>query len=200
MKEIGKHYGRDVETMITYMDIPLGTSIGNALEILEVIKILCNEENNYLVALSKALSSKMVQMALGKDINEANKMVDDALTSGRAYQKFQEIIASQGGDLSKIRVSKNTQDIHSTKSGHVINMDAYRFGKLSLDLGGGRKTKEDKVDPSVGIVLKKKIGDDVKIGDVLCTLYLKEGASPITEDITDYYTFTSDDTKHDEVI
>lgn len=200
MKEIGKHYGRDVETMITYMDIPLGTSIGNALEILEVIKILCNEENNYLVALSKALSSKMVQMALGKDINEANKMVDDALTSGRAYQKFQEIIASQGGDLSKIRVSKNTQDIHSTKSGHVINMDAYRFGKLSLDLGGGRKTKEDKVDPSVGIVLKKKIGDDVKIGDVLCTLYLKEGASPITEDITDYYTFTSDVTKHDEVI
>ena len=200
MKEIGKHYGRDVETMITYMDIPLGTSIGNALEILEVIKILCNEENNYLVALSKALSSKMVQMALGKDINEANKMVDDALTSGRAYQKFQEIIASQGGDLSKIRVSKNTQDIHSTKSGHVINMDAYRFGKLSLDLGGGRKTKEDKVDPSVGIVLKKKIGDDVKIGDVLCTLYLKEGASPITEDITDYYTFTSDDTKRDEVI
>lgn len=200
MKEIGKHYGRDVETMITYMDIPLGTSIGNALEILEVIKILCNEENNYLVALSKALSSKMVQMALGKDINEANKMVDDALTSGRAYQKFQEIIASQGGDLSKIRVSKNTQDIHSTKSGHVINMDAYRFGKLSLDLGGGRKTKEDKIDPSVGIVLKKKIGDDVKIGDILCTLYLKEGASPITEDITDYYTFTSDDTKHDEVI
>lgn len=200
MKEIGKHYGRDVETMITYMDIPLGTSIGNALEILEVIKILCNEENNYLVALSKALSSKMVQMALGKDINEANKMVDDALTSGRAYQKFQEIIASQGGDLSKIRVSKNTQDIHSTKSGHVINMDAYRFGKLSLDLGGGRKTKEDKVDPSVGIVLKKKIGDDVKIGDVLCTLYLKEGASPITEDITDYYTFASDDIKHDEVI
>ena len=200
MKEIGKHYGRDVETMITYMDIPLGTSIGNALEILEVIKILCNEENNYLVALSKALSSKMVQMALGKDINEANKMVDDALTSGRAYQKFQEIIASQGGDLSKIRVSKNTQDIHSTKSGHVINMDAYRFGKLSLDLGGGRKTKEDKVDPSVGIVLKKKIGDDVKIGDVLCTLYLKEGASPITEDITDYYTFTSDDTMHDEII
>lgn len=200
MKEIGKHYGRDVETMITYMDIPLGTSIGNALEILEVIKILCNEENNYLVALSKALSSKMVQMALGKDINEANKMVDDALTSGKAYQKFQEIIASQGGDLSKIRVSKNTQDIHSTKSGHVINMDAYRFGKLSLDLGGGRKTKEDKVDPSVGIVLKKKIGDDVKIGDVLCTLYLKEGASPITEDITDYYTFTSDDTMHDEII
>ena len=109
--------------------------------------------------------------------------------------KFLEIVKAQGGDLSGLRVSKNTQDIYSTKSGHVIDMDAYRFGKLSLDLGGGRKTKEDKIDPSVGIVLKKKIGDDVKVGDVLCTLYLKEDSKPITEDLTDYYTFTVDSKK-----
>lgn len=192
MKMVGKHYHREVETMITYMDIPLGTSIGNALEILEVTKILCNEENNYLVALCKALSSKMVQLAYGKDINEANDMVEEAITSGKAYQKFLEIIKAQGGDLSGLRVSKNTQDIHSTKSGHIIDMDAYRFGKLSLDLGGGRKTKEDKIDPSVGIVLHKKIGDDVKIGDVLCTLYLKEDSKPIEEDLTSYYTFILD--------
>lgn len=195
MKMIGNNYGKEVETMITYMDIPLGTSIGNALEILEVIKILCNEENNYLVALCKALSSKMVQLALGKTINQANDMVEDSLKSGKAYLKFLEIVKAQGGDLSGLRVSKNTQDIYSTKSGHVIDMDAYRFGKLSLDLGGGRKTKEDKIDPSVGIVLKKKIGDDVKVGDVLCTLYLKEGSKPITEDLTDYYTFTVDSEK-----
>lgn len=192
MKMIGEHYHKEVETMITYMDIPLGTSIGNALEILEVTKILCNEENNYLVALCKALSSKMVQLAYGKDINEANDMVEEAITSGKAYQKFLEIVEAQGGNLAGLRVSKNTQDICSTKSGHVIDMDAYRFGKLSLDLGGGRKTKEDKIDSSVGIVLKKKIGDDVKIGDVLCTLYLKEGCKPIEEDLTDYYTFILD--------
>lgn len=196
MKMIGNHYGKEVETMITYMDIPLGTSIGNALEILEVIKILCNEENNYLVALCKALSSKMVQLALGVDINKANDMVEDSLKNGKAYLKFLEIVRAQGGDLSQLRVSKNTQDIYSTKSGHVIDMDAYRFGKLSLDLGGGRKTKEDKIDSSVGIVLKKKIGDDVKVGDVLCTLYLKEGSKPIQEDLTYYYTFTM--TKEDE--
>ncbi len=191
MKLIGSHYGKEVETMITYMDIPLGTSIGNALEILEVVKILCNEENNYLVALCKALSSKLVQLALGKTINQANDMVEDSLKTGKAYAKFLEIVKAQGGDLSGLRVSKNTQDIHSTKSGHVIDMDAYRFGKLSLDLGGGRKTKEDKIDSSVGIVLKKKIGDDVQIGDVLCTLYLKEGSDKIQEDLTDYYTFTT---------
>ncbi len=191
MKLIGNHYSKEVETMITYMDIPLGTSIGNALEILEVVKILCNEENNYLVALCKALSSKLVQLALGKTINQANDMVEDSLKTGKAYAKFLEIVKAQGGDLSSLRVSKNTQDIHSTKSGHVIDMDAYRFGKLSLDLGGGRKTKEDKIDSSVGIVLKKKIGDDVQIGDVLCTLYLKEDSDKIQEDLTDYYTFTT---------
>ncbi len=189
MKMIGSRYGREVETMITYMDIPLGTSIGNALEILEVVQILCNQENNYLVSLCKALSSKMIQMALGKNINQANAMVEDSLKSGKAYQKFLEIIQAQGGDLSLLRVSSNKQDMISTKSGHIIGMDAYRFGKLSLDLGGGRKTKEDKVDSSVGIVLKKKIGDDVKIGDILCTLYLKEGTDPILDDITSYYTF-----------
>lgn len=199
MKLIGNHYGREVETMITYMDIPLGTSIGNALEILEVTKILCNEENNYLVALCKALASKMIQMSLGKTINQANDMVEDSLESGKAYQKFLEIISVQGGDLSGLRVSENTQDIYSTKSGHVIDMDAYRFGKLSLDLGGGRVTKEDKIDSSVGVVLKKKIGDDVKIGDVLCTLYLKEGASPINEDITDYYTFINSENENKQI-
>lgn len=189
MKMLGDRYGRKVETMITYMDIPLGTSIGNSLEILEVIKILCNQEDNYLVALSKALASKMVQMAYNVDIQEANNMVDDSLKTGKAYQKFLEIIKAQGGDISKLRVSKNTQNVYSSKSGHVIDMDAYKFGKLSLDLGGGRKTKEDKIDPRVGIVLKKKIGDDVKVGDVLCTLYLKENSRPIIEDVIDYYTF-----------
>lgn len=189
MKMIGNKYNKEVETMITYMDIPLGTCIGNSLEILEVTKILCNEEDNYLVALSKALSSKMVQLAYGVDINKANKMVDDVLKNGTAYQKFLEIIKAQGGDLNKLRVSKNIQKVYSTKAGHIIGMDAYRFGKLSLDLGGGRVTKEDKIDPGVGIILNKKIGDDVKVGDVLCTLYLKEDALPIDEDITDYYTF-----------
>ena len=100
-----------------------------------------------------------------------------------------ELIEAQGGDISGLRVSSHTQDILSTKSGHVIDMDAYRFGKLSLDLGGGRKTKEDPIDPKVGIVLKKKIGDDVKVGDVLCTLYLREDAPFIQEDLTSYYTF-----------
>ena len=193
MKKIGHHYQKDVDTMITYMDIPLGTSIGNALEVLEVMRILSNEENNYLVALSKALAAKMVQLGLGISIQDAAVRVEDSLASGKAYKKFMELIEAQGGDISGLRVSANTQDILSTKSGHVIDMDAYRFGKLSLDLGGGRRTKEDPIDPKVGIVLKKKIGDDVKVGDVLCTLYLRDGAPFVQEDLTSYYTFQEDE-------
>lgn len=189
MKKIGERYGKEVDTMITYMDIPLGTSIGNALEVLEVMKILSNEENNYLVALSKALASKMVQLGLNIPIDEASRKVDESLKSGKAYQKFMEMVEAQGGNIAGLRVSAYTKDILSTKKGHIINMDAYRFGKLSLDLGGGRKTKEDKIDPRVGIVLKKKIGDDVNIGDVLCTLYTKEEGYEPKEDITDYYEF-----------
>lgn len=189
MKKIGERYGKEVDTMITYMDIPLGTSIGNALEVLEVMKILSNEENNYLVALSKALASKMVQLGLQIPIDEASRRVDESLKSGKAYQKFMEMVESQGGNIAGLRVSAYTKDILSTKKGHIINMDAYRFGKLSLELGGGRKTKEDKIDPRVGIVLKKKIGDDVNIGDVLCTLYTKEEGYEPKEDITDYYEF-----------
>ena len=200
MKKIGHYYQKDVDTMITYMDIPLGTSIGNALEILEVMRILSNEENNYLVALSKALATKMVQLGLGISIQDATVRVEDSLTSGKAYKKFMELIKAQGGDISGLRVSANTQDILSTKSGHVIDMDAYRFGKLSLDLGGGRKTKEDSIDPKVGIVLKKKIGDDVKVGDVLCTLYLRDGDSFIQEDLTSYYTFQEDEEKANPVV
>ena len=113
------------------------------------------------------------------------------------HQKFLEIIKAQGGDLSGLRVSKNTQDIVSTRNGHIVDMNAYNFGKLSLDLGGGRITKEDKIDPGVGVVLKKKIGDDVKIGDVLCTLYLKKGSRPVLLDVGDYYTFAQSTRKEE---
>ncbi len=189
MKLIGDKYNRDVETMITYMDIPLGIAIGNSLEIIEVIKILKNEENNYLVSLCKALASKMVEISQGVSLERASMMVDEVLKNGKAYNKFLEIVKAQGGDISKIQISSNRQHIYSTKKGHITGMNAYAFGKLSLDLGGGRVTKEDIIDNTVGIILNKKVGDDVEIGDILCTLYLKDGSEPIKSDLTNFYTF-----------
>lgn len=189
MKKIGGRYGREVETMVTYMDIPLGTTIGNSLEILEVMKILKGEENNYLVALCMALASKMIVMGKGVTIEEATRLVNESITNRKAYSKFLEFVKAQGGDIEKIEVSTITKDVISNKKGHVVDMDAYKFGKLSLELGGGRIVKDQKIDPKVGIVLKKKIGDDVFPGDVLCTLYISEKSKYNLNEIIDYYTF-----------
>ncbi|MDD3187834.1 MAG: thymidine phosphorylase [Bacilli bacterium] len=189
MKKIGGRYGREVETMVTYMDIPLGTTIGNSLEILEVMKILKGEENNYLVALCMALASKMIVMGKGISIEEATKEVQESITSRKAYTKFLEFVKAQGGQIEKLEVSTITKDVISNKKGHVVDMDAYKFGKLSLDLGGGRIVKDQQIDPKVGIVLKKKIGDDVFPGDVLCTLYISEKSKFDLNEIIDYYTF-----------
>ena len=196
MKKIGYRYDREVETVISYMDIPLGTSIGNALEIKEVIDILQNKENNYLVALSKSLAAKMIAMAKDIAIEDALKDVEDSLTSGKAYQKFLEIIKYQGGRIEELKISDNIIEVKSPRNGHVINMNAYEFGKLSLELGAGRKNKEDVIDYSVGIVLNKKIGDDVKKGDTLCTLYVKDGVTNIDIDVEDLYTFDNQGSQH----
>jgi len=196
MKKIGYKYDREVETVISYMDIPLGTSIGNALEIKEVIDILQNKENNYLVALSKSLAAKMIAMAKDIAIEDALKEVEDSLTSGKAYQKFLEIIKYQGGRIEELKISDNIIEVKSPRNGHVINMNAYEFGKLSLELGAGRKNKEDVIDYSVGIVLNKKIGDDVKKGDTLCTLYVKDKVTNVDYDIEDLYTFDNQGSQH----
>jgi len=200
MKKIGNKYNREVETVISYMDIPLGVAIGNSLEILEVADILRCKENNYLVALSKSLAAKMISMAKDIDIEEASKEVEESLTSGKAYDKFLEMIEYQGGRIDELKVSKNTKKILSKRSGHIVNMNALEFGKLSLNLGGGRVTKEDKIDPTVGILLNKKIGDDVKAGDILCTLYMKEDTRNIDIDIEDFYTFDTDNYEEVELI
>lgn len=189
MKKIGGRYGREVETMVTYMDIPLGTTIGNSLEILEVMKILKGEENNYLVALCIALASKMIVMGKGVTIEEATKLVNESISTRKAYSKFLEFVKAQGGDIEKIEVSSITKDVISNRKGHVVDMDAYKFGKLSLELGGGRIVKDQQIDPKVGIVLKKKIGDDVFPGDVLCTLYISEKSKYDLSEIIEYYTF-----------
>ena len=187
MKLIGEKYKKDVVTLITPMGIPLGNNIGNSLEILEVIKILKNEEDNYLVDLCKELASNMVSLGKGILLEDASILVEESLTSGKAYDKFLEIVKAQGGDLSGLKVSDKTLEIHSVKSGKIVGIDAYGFGNLSVSLGAGRITKEDKIDYGVGIVLNKTVGDTVLAGDTLCTLYLKGDNKDTFNEVYKYY-------------
>ena len=173
MERIGKAYHREVVCEITDMNTPLGDNIGNALEVMEAMDIL-KGKTGHLRDLCINESAKMVSMAKNISEEEAKKLVLDSLTSGKAYNKFLEFVKAQGGDISKVSVSNQTIDVKSTKEGKLERIKALALGMLSVTLGAGRLNKEDPIDYSVGIVLKKHIGDHVNINDTLCTLYVNK--------------------------
>lgn len=185
MIKIGDCYNRNVKTIITDMNNPLGKTIGNALEVLEAIEVLKNKYNNKFSELCVEIASKMVAMAREISYREAKREVTKALTSGEAYKRFEQFVISQGGDLKSLKISTKKQYILSIKTGKLKAIDALKFGELSVTLGAGRKFKDDKIDHGVGIILNKKAGDKIKTGDLLCTLYIK--SNNVTEDITKYF-------------
>ncbi len=174
MVKIGKIYHKEVRTKISNMNIPLGYAIGNSVEVLEAIDILKGKErDNYLVDLCLDISSELVSMGKNISKDEALHLVKDALEKGYAYQKFLEIVKMQGGDLEKIQVSKKEKYIIADKTGILSNIDALELGKLAISLGAGRIQKDDKIDSSVGIRLHYLVGEKVRKGDVLATIYVK---------------------------
>ena len=175
MIKIGSFYQREVRTVISDMNTPLGYTVGNSLEVLEAIDILKGKQyGTTLSNLCIDLATDMVSM--GKEISkqDAKLMVLESLNKGRAYEKFLELVKEQGGDISGIKVSSKRQRILADRDGEIKRIDALEVGRLSVELGAGRKTKEDKVDHSVGIKLNKLLGEQVKKGDVLATLYVSE--------------------------
>lgn len=174
MIKIGKFYNREVRCMITEMNTPLGTSIGNSVEVIEAIKILKGEEKNSLTDLCIDLSSEMVSMGKNIEKEAATKLVKESIKNGEAYKKFEQFVKYQKGDLSRLEISDKKIEITSDKSGTIEKIDALEFGKLSVHLGAGRINITDEIDPKVGIVLNKLVGEKVKEKEVLCTIYLKK--------------------------
>ena len=175
MIEVGKIYNKEVSVIINDMNTPLGYNIGNALEVQEAIDVLRGREvNTHLVEVCYDLASEMI--SLGKKISkkEALTEVKNSIDSGLAYGKFLEFVKSQGGDINKLKVSKKTKNIRAYKSGKITKIDALEFGKLSVKLGAGRTKLDDKIDYGVGIKLNKQLGDSVKRGELLATLYINK--------------------------
>ena len=186
MKKIGKIYQKDVHTIISDMNTPLGFCVGNSLEVLEVIDILKGKEtNNNLTKLCITLASELVRMAKGGLIEDCQDMVMDAIKSGRAYNKFLELVKAQGGDISALSVSKKNKYIKAEKRGVVDKISAIRVGELSMMLGAGRKTKEDSIYYDVGVKLYVQVGDKVKKGDILAKVYYKH--VPHLQDFKDIF-------------
>lgn len=177
MIKIGKSANRKVIALITNMDIPLGNNIGNALEIKEVIEVLKGEGPEDLKELCIELASYMLMVCNDKDINTIRKEVEECIKSGKALEKFKQMVKSQGGNEKHIENSdliiraKYEKQVQSCKSGYIIHMDTEKIGLISSMIGAGRRTKEDILDYTAGIILNKKVGNYVKEGELLATLY-----------------------------
>ena len=177
MIKIGEVYHREVRTIISDMNTPLGYKVGNSLEVIEAIEVLRRKSvNSNLVDVCVELATEMVSMGKNISKKEALDLVNSVLDDGSAYKKFVELVNAQGGDLTKVSVSKKVKRIKSTSNGVIKKIDALELGKLSVALGAGRKSKEDKIDYTVGIKLHKHIGDEVKKGEVLATLYINDNS------------------------
>lgn len=172
MIKIGKFYNREVRTIISDMDVPLGHAIGNSLEVLEAIDILRGKEKkSNLVDLCIQLASEMVSMGKGIAVEEAIVLVKRCIKNLSAYDKFLEMIEYQGGNINEVKVNKKVQKIKSSKYGTIVGIDALEFGKLAVSLGAGRVNKEDTIDYGVGIYLEKLVGQKVRRGEVIAKIY-----------------------------
>lgn len=182
MVQIGKACGRNIAAVITDMDSPLGNNVGNALEVAETVSVLKNEKKGDLRDVSVALATEMVSLVFGLAHDEAEKKVVAAIEDGSAFEKMKEWIAAQGGDVSQIEDTsllpraKFGFEVLSDADGYITEMNAEEIGKASVMLGAGRASKEDKIDYAAGIVIHKKVGDEVKKGDLIATLYYNNGS------------------------
>jgi len=178
MVRIGKLAGRQTMAVISDMSEPLGEAIGNSLEIVEAIDTLKGNGPKDLTEMCYVLGSQMVVLAGKADsLEDARKMLEEALHSGKALEKFREMVRDQGGDetvidhTDKILTAKYEIELPAKSSGYVTKLVANEIGIAAMILGAGRKTKEDAIDHAVGIKLHKKIGDQVTEGESLLTIY-----------------------------
>lgn len=181
MQEIGEYFNKDVCITISNMNQPLGKAIGNTLEVIEAIKTLKGDGPEDLLELClKSASLMLIQAKRCNDETEALKLLQNVLKKGLALEKFKEMVKYQHGDFRYIEnpdlfeLAKFILPVKTKKTGYIKALDAKALGIASMKLGGGRQTKEDPIDHSVGIVLNKKIGDKCNDGDILAYLYTNQ--------------------------
>lgn len=184
--EIGKRFNRQVKTIISDMNEPLSTCIGNALEVEEAINVLKGEKNK-LRETSLEVAGNLASMYLNISYEEAYNRASEVLDNNKAYEMFKIWISNQGGDLSKLKISDKVILIKSNQDGIISHINALKVGELSVKLGAGRITKDSKIDYSVGIKLLKQSGDLVKKGDILAKLYVNDLNIKLTKDDINFY-------------
>ena len=208
MVDIGDHLHRDTRAILTDMDQPLGLAIGNSLEVIEAINTLNGKGPSDLVELCLGAGAIMLMQAKKtSSIEEGRKLLQEKIDNKEALEKLCDLVRAQGGDESYIRdpskfeKAKYIIAIKAENEGYVKQINALEIGDSAMRLGAGRATYDDVIDPSSGIVLSKKVGDKVNVGDVLCTVYTnKEDNASILKDIHDSFKLSSDIVKINPII
>ena len=172
--EIGKSYNREIATIYSDMNTPLGKAIGNKLEVIEAIKVLKGLEKGSLYDECVILASNLISLAKNISLSDAKLEVIDSINSLKAYQKFCDFITYQHGNINDLKINDEEIIIRSKKNGIIKKIHALEIAKLSYNLGAGRSSKEEEIDYDAGVYLEKEIGDKVKPGEVLMRLYTKK--------------------------
>ena len=181
LTRIGNMAGRKTSAVITDMDQPLGCAVGNALEVREAISVLSGEAGGDLLELCLTLGSCMlVSAGFAEDDEQARAALSESIRSGKALEKLAELVEAQGGDAdavyepSMLPAAEIRLEVPSAETGYVSHIDAEKVGLVSMHLGGGRATKESSIDLAVGVVLHKKLGERVEIGESLGTVHAND--------------------------
>lgn len=177
MINIGKSANKKVSAILSDMNEPLGNNVGNSLEIIEALNVLKNKGDKRLEELSVNLAAKMYSLSFNEDFENSVSLAQSKLHDLSAYNKFCEIIGFQNGDISylenteKFDKAKYELKIYAKTDGYIDRIETEQIGNIALMLGAGRKSKEDKINLTAGLVFNKKIGDKINKGDLLVTLY-----------------------------
>ncbi|MBR3310620.1 MAG: thymidine phosphorylase [Solobacterium sp.] len=188
MVDIGTHLGRKVCAIVTDMDQPLGMAVGNALEVREAVQLLSGmiPETDPLYEVCMVLAVRMLVLGgLAADSEEAEKMLKRAIDNGSGLEKLRNMIALQGGDASYIdpvRIDelcsvRKLVELPARRSGYISGMNAEGIGNAAQKLGAGRATKDDIIDPAVGLIMRVRLGDKIEEGDSICTLYVNDDSN-----------------------
>ena len=208
MVKIGKGCGRNIAAVISDMDVPLGENVGNALEVIEAVDVLKGNKKGDLYEVCVALATQMISLTLKIDPEQAKQKVIGAIEDGSAFAKMKEWVNEQGGnakmldDISLFKKAQIVCEIKSEADGYIASMDAAEIGNSACILGAGRASKDDVIDFAAGIVIKKKVGDEVKRGDILAILYTnkKEAVEPALKRYLDALKISKQKTQRNPLI
>ncbi len=181
--EIGRACGKRVEALITDMSQPLGAAVGNALEVIEAIETLKGRGPRDLVEVSRQLTARMFVLGgLDARLEAARARFDSVLAAGAGLEKFRQIIAEQGGDprvvddYSRLPAAEYQDSVVAWESGWIARLEAESLGRASMLVGAGRERLDSAIDPAVGLVLEKKVGDPVTAGERVCEVCANDRA------------------------